>query len=112
MFRSSGWRPWHYIPPIPIPSARLCYAMTINKSQGQTLKRVGLDLRGDVFCHGQLHVAWSRTTCRDNLLCLVKPERRIDGIPYVPNVVYSEIIVDAAGHAPPIFDIDVTREIS
>ncbi|CAM9146776.1 unnamed protein product, partial [Ectocarpus sp. 12 AP-2014] len=36
---------------------KLCYAMTMNKSQGQTLKAVGLDLRGDVFCHGQLYVA-------------------------------------------------------
>ena len=33
---------------------RCCYAMTIKKSQGQTLKHVGLDLRGDVFCHGQI----------------------------------------------------------
>ncbi|CAN0386694.1 unnamed protein product, partial [Scytosiphon promiscuus] len=36
---------------------RVCYAMTINKSQGQTLHRVGLDIRSDVFCHGQLYVA-------------------------------------------------------
>ncbi|CAM9631222.1 unnamed protein product, partial [Ectocarpus sp. 6 AP-2014] len=50
---------------------RLCDAMTINKSQGQTLKRFGLDLRGGVLCHGQLYVAVSRTTCRGNILCLV-----------------------------------------
>ncbi|CAM9151067.1 unnamed protein product, partial [Laminaria digitata] len=71
---------------------RLRYAMTINMSQGQTLKRVGLDLGGEVFCHGQLYVALSRTTCRDNLLCLVKPERLINETPYVHNVVYSEFI--------------------
>ena len=62
-----------------------CYAMTINKSQGQTLKHVGLDLRGDVFCHGQLYVAVSRTTSRNNILCLVRPERLLDGIPHVHN---------------------------
>ena len=28
--------------------------MTINKSQGQALKAVGLNLSGDVFSHGQL----------------------------------------------------------
>ncbi|CAN0269966.1 unnamed protein product, partial [Scytosiphon promiscuus] len=67
---------------------RLCYAMIINNSQGQTLKSVGLDLRGDVFCHGQLYVALSRTTCRDNLLCLVKPDRLLHGVPHVHNVVY------------------------
>ena len=33
---------------------RVCYAVTVNKSQGQILSKVGLDLRDDVFCHGQL----------------------------------------------------------
>ena len=39
---------------------RLAYAMTINKSQGQSVKYVGLDLRTPVFSHGQLYVALSR----------------------------------------------------
>ncbi|XP_031099739.1 uncharacterized protein LOC116003940 [Ipomoea triloba] len=38
----------------------LSYAMTINKSQGQTLSHVGLLLRKPVFVHGQLYVAASR----------------------------------------------------
>ena len=76
--------------------------MTINKSQGQTLKHVGLDLRGDVFCH-QLYVAVSRTTSRNNILCLVRPERLLDGIPHVHNVVYPELIQAATGHPPPSF---------
>jgi len=33
---------------------RLAYAMTINKSQGQTLSHVGLHIADDVFSHGQL----------------------------------------------------------
>ncbi|XP_025631658.1 uncharacterized protein [Arachis hypogaea] len=37
----------------------LSFAMTINKSQGQTLSTVGLFLRHPVFCHGQLYVALS-----------------------------------------------------
>uniref|UniRef100_A0A1I8BSW6 ATP-dependent DNA helicase n=1 Tax=Meloidogyne hapla TaxID=6305 RepID=A0A1I8BSW6_MELHA len=38
----------------------LAFAMTINKAQGQTLERVGIDLRKEVFGHGQLYVALSR----------------------------------------------------
>ena len=38
---------------------RLCFAMTINKSQGQTVKHVGLDLRSPVFTHGQFYVGVS-----------------------------------------------------
>ncbi|XP_008189710.1 ATP-dependent DNA helicase PIF1-like, partial [Acyrthosiphon pisum] len=39
---------------------RLSFAMTINKSQGQTFDRVGLFLPSPVFTHGQLYVAFSR----------------------------------------------------
>ena len=31
---------------------RLCFSMTINKSQGQSVKFVGLDLRSPAFTHG------------------------------------------------------------
>ena len=40
---------------------RLAFAMTINKSQGQTLRRVGIHLlTKPVFCHGKFYVAVSR----------------------------------------------------
>ena len=38
---------------------RLCFAMTVNKSQGQSFKTVGIDLRREVFTHGQFYVAVS-----------------------------------------------------
>ncbi|KAG6672457.1 hypothetical protein I3842_16G058500 [Carya illinoinensis] len=34
----------------------ICFAMTINKSQGQTLEHVGLFLEKTVFSHGQLYI--------------------------------------------------------
>ncbi|TMX04709.1 hypothetical protein EJD97_005663 [Solanum chilense] len=37
-----------------------CFALTINKSQGQSLNHVGLYLPKQVFTHGQLCVALSR----------------------------------------------------
>ena len=39
---------------------KVCYAMTINKSQGQSFDMVGIYLRQLVFAHGQLYVAFSR----------------------------------------------------
>jgi ATP-dependent DNA helicase PIF1 len=43
---------------------RPAFAMTINKSQGQTFERVGIYLSSTVFSHGQLYVAFSRTTSK------------------------------------------------
>lgn len=47
---------------------RLCYAMTINKSQGQTLNNIGIYLHNDIFLHGQLYVALSRATNPNNII--------------------------------------------
>uniref|UniRef100_A0A1S4BHJ9 ATP-dependent DNA helicase n=1 Tax=Nicotiana tabacum TaxID=4097 RepID=A0A1S4BHJ9_TOBAC len=47
------------------------FAMTINKSQGQSLSHVGLFLKKPMFTHGQLYVALSRVTTRKGLKVLV-----------------------------------------
>ncbi|KAG6672053.1 hypothetical protein I3842_16G038000 [Carya illinoinensis] len=52
-------------------SIYVCFAMTINKSQGQTLEHVGLFLEKPVFSHGQLYVAISRVKRREGLKILV-----------------------------------------
>ena len=46
--------------------------MTINKSQGQTFKAVGVDLTNESFTHGMLYVALSRVGSPNCLTLLVK----------------------------------------
>jgi ATP-dependent DNA helicase PIF1 len=52
---------------------RLSFAMTVNKSQGQTIPNVGVYLPAPVFSHGQLYVAISRATARMNIKILTLP---------------------------------------
>jgi len=68
----------------------LCFAMTINKSQGQSLSKVGLYLTRPVFTHDQLYVAVSRvkTKTRLKVLILDEDENVLDN---TKNVVYKEI---------------------
>ncbi|KAL8459296.1 hypothetical protein ACS0TY_036694 [Phlomoides rotata] len=47
------------------------YALSINKSQGQSLKNVDLLLKKSIFSHGQLYVAISRVTNREGLKILL-----------------------------------------
>ena len=73
---------------------RVCYAMTINKSQGQTLSRVGLYLKKPVFTHGQLYVAISRATSRSGLRILIENDDGMCGS-QTRNVVYREVLAAA-----------------
>ena len=47
---------------------RLAFSMTINKSQGQSLDKVGILLRTPCFTHGQFYVAVSRCRSREGLI--------------------------------------------
>lgn len=51
---------------------RLAFAMTINKSQGQTMSICGLDLGTPCFSYGQLYVACSRVGKPSSLFVLAK----------------------------------------
>ncbi|XP_013657903.1 ATP-dependent DNA helicase pif1-like [Brassica napus] len=67
---------------------RLCYAMTINKSQGQSLKEVILYLPRPVFAHGQLYVALSHVTSKAGLKIIKVEDSHKQK---VRNIVYKEI---------------------
>ncbi|GJT50946.1 ATP-dependent DNA helicase PIF1-like protein [Tanacetum coccineum] len=71
---------------------QVCFAMTINKSQGQTLSQVGLFLRRPVFLHVQLYVVVSRVKSKKGLkvLCSDKDENYSNS---TSNVVYKEVLV-------------------
>ncbi|KAM0736395.1 hypothetical protein ACS0PU_010356 [Formica fusca] len=72
--------------------------MTINKSEGQTLQKVGIYLPHSVFAHGQLYVAFSRATKRGSVKVKVdelsNQGHLIEGNPksFTTNVVYREVL--------------------
>ena len=68
---------------------RLCFAMTINKSQGQSFEKVGLDLQMPVFSHGQFYVAVSRV-CSTNSLYILLPKDSNK----TENIIWPELLQD------------------
>jgi ATP-dependent exoDNAse (exonuclease V) alpha subunit len=63
--------------------------MTINKFQGQTFEYVGVDLRTQVFAHGMLYVALSRTRGWDRVKILLHEDNTSRK---VKNIVFDEVL--------------------
>jgi nucleoside-triphosphatase THEP1 len=81
---------------------RLCYAMTCNKSQGQSMEQEILDLTDDTFSHGQTYVAYSRVRRYNKIMLIVRPDMLMDyedyetgspiKMPMTINVVFPSVI--------------------
>jgi ATP-dependent DNA helicase PIF1 len=72
-------------------AVRLCFSMSINKSQGQSVQHVGLDFRSPAFTHGQFYVAVSQVWSVHNIKAIwpSTSERSV-----TKNIVYNEILID------------------
>jgi hypothetical protein len=66
---------------------RPAFAMTINKSQGGTFEKIGVDLTKDVFSHGQLYVALSRVRRKSNITIFLQ-----HGKTETSNIVWQEVL--------------------
>ena len=70
-----------------------CFAMTINKAQGQTLQQVYGYLPRSCFSHGQVYVMVSRVGSRSRIkLYIPESDRLPDGTAVTENVVFVEVL--------------------
>lgn len=81
---------------------RLCYAMTINKSQGQSFDTALIDMTMATFSHGHSYVALSRIRHYERIRVMVQPSMTysyhdydaniMKEMPLITNIVYPKVI--------------------
>ena len=72
---------------------RLCFGMTANKAQGQTLARLGIYMGSDFFSHGQVYVALSRCGDRKNIKILKRMQPGATERPTkLKNIVFKSVL--------------------
>lgn len=76
---------------------KVCYAMTINKSQCQSLKKIGVYLPEPVFIHGQLYVDLSRATSPDSIKILANMDSHVTQDTTM-NVVFKDLLTRVDTH--------------
>jgi len=64
------------------------FCFTINKSQSQTFKKIGIDFQNEVFAHGMCYVALSRAQSWDGIKIKLDPENEEKKI---RNIVWQEV---------------------
>ncbi|XP_050055002.1 uncharacterized protein LOC126549554 [Aphis gossypii] len=64
---------------------KVCFVITINKSQGQSLSMTGIDLREECFSHGQFYITCSRVSSASSLVILAPKGS-------TKNTVYKELL--------------------
>jgi len=90
MSMSPSQSPWPFKPLRRQFPIMLSYAMTINKSQGQSLSTVGLYFPKPVFSHGQLYVSLSRVKTKKGLKILIHDKDQ-KNMTSTTNVVFKEV---------------------
>lgn len=71
----------------------LSFAITINKSQGQSMSSIGLYFPRPIFTHGQLYVALSCVLTRSGIKVLISDHSK-NGMNKAVSVVYREIFLN------------------